>query len=191
MYYIYSFGPWGWVNGGNIFGWVNYNLIILLLLLLWKYEIIYLIKLYSSLNKTVHFSIHCSNSLIWLVQMANSFRSEVNGSLYALCIESLGLRWSGSSPSDRSVCDWHQNTTRAACYFFTFNFSKNSEKCITVSTKILSSTTVFNINYKKKCETLTNLFGRISERSCCIKTGAVAAENTALPSQEYNTFKII
>ncbi len=35
--------------------------------------------------------------------------------------------------------------------FWTFYLAKNPEKNVLVSTKILSSTTDFNINNKKKC----------------------------------------
>jgi len=53
-----------------------------------------------------------------------------------------------------------------------------------VSTKIRSSTTVYNIENNKKCGGFLSIKSMISEGSCDFKDWRNNAENSALPSLE-------
>jgi len=71
------------------------------------------------------------------------------------------------------------------CCSFDLNSSKNHGGILVFTKKILSSTTVFNIenNNKKKMSRKSALLKFNSDRSC--DTGDwINAENSALPSQE-------
>ncbi len=60
--------------------------------------------------------------------------------------------------------------------FLTFYSSKNPEKSITVSTKLLRSTTFFSIANKKKLEQISILEWFLNDH-VTLKTGVRAAEN--------------
>ncbi len=67
-------------------------------------------------------------------------------------------------------------------FFLTFYLSKNAEKSVTISTKILSSTAGLNFDNNTKCA--QNQHIRMISR-------LMTAENSALTSQELITFKNI
>ncbi len=71
-------------------------------------------------------------------------------------------------------------------FFLTLWSSKIPEKKVSVSTKILSSTTVFNIDINKKSWAVNQHIRMISEESCDTDDWSNDAENSALPSQEKN-----
>ncbi len=72
-------------------------------------------------------------------------------------------------------------------------FTKNTDKCIKVSTKILSSTSVFNIDNKNKCFLSSKsayYSTMISEGSCDTEDWSNDADNSVWPHRSKLHFKI-